>query len=270
MTEPVTAENRGLFLAACKGAYGCRIAALYATLRHPDTPRFWLIREGDFFGAAALSGTELILSCGADAPWDELWTLIRYSGCKTVFGPTDLLRRLFPRSRIPALIACLRGGISPYSYEEAPLLRLKEEKLPLLPGTQPPITADPDSGAVYRLLTTAFEDLFPEDETAYVYSTFYRKKSGTCRLYAILEDGRPVSTLSAAYITRRDVIFGGIATAQNARGRGLASSLILRVAKPYLREGKRVWLFAANEALCDFYLPLGFVRAGRFGRAFVR
>lgn len=117
---------------------------------------------------------------------------------------------------------------------------------------------------VYPLLASCFENGLPPFDSWYV-DVSHRIRHGCCRIYGFRHDGKPVSCAMTTSECCSAAVIGGVATLQEARGRGYASSIVLTLAEKLMNEGKAVFLSPKNDPARLLYSRLGFRECGGWG-----
>lgn len=121
-----------------------------------------------------------------------------------------------------------------------------------------------DNHKIYELLK--FVGFAGEDYGAFAADVYARLNKGTASFGGIAENGELMSCCFKLFIGSESILLGAVATAETARGRGLASSLV-----PYMAQGnKPSFLLCRVDSLVEFYKNCGFEECGRWALSVCR
>ena len=117
---------------------------------------------------------------------------------------------------------------------------------------------------VYSLLVSendSSEDL--PDFEGYFLDISHRIRHGTAEIYAILNDNDELlSTATLLAMTDTDIVIGCVATRNDSRKKGLATSIVGFILNNQLPKGKTVWLHREKDI--KIYAKLGFEVTGEW------
>ncbi|HPU59260.1 MAG TPA: GNAT family N-acetyltransferase [Candidatus Avimonas sp.] len=117
-------------------------------------------------------------------------------------------------------------------------------------------------GEAYPLLKACFEGLPPFD--SWYADVSHRLRHGFCRIVGFRRDGIPVSCAMTTSEIHNAAVIGAVATLEQARGKGYASSSVLTLANDLINQGKKVFLSPKNCKAHELYTGLGFAECGRW------
>lgn len=116
-----------------------------------------------------------------------------------------------------------------------------------------------DSEALVELLNS-----IPEfsDSTMTVERNRRALNNGTSRSFFIMEDGKMVSTASTTAENSLSAMVVGVATLENYKKKGYATTCVLKLCSDLLEEGKELCLFYDNPKAAAIYKRIGFEDIG--------
>lgn len=117
-------------------------------------------------------------------------------------------------------------------------------------------------GEAYPLLKACFEDL-PSFESWYA-DVNHKLRYGLCRIVGFRQNGVPVSCAMTTSEISNAAVIGAVATLEQARGKGYASSNVLTLANDLIKQGKNVFLSPKSCKAYQLYTSLGFTECGKW------
>ena len=94
------------------------------------------------------------------------------------------------------------------------------------------------------------------DYLPWLSDTTFRLNRGATSVLSAVEDGKTVACAMKLFTTETAVLLGAVATRPEYRGRGLAGSLVTRLAES--EKNKRVELLCKHDSIVEFYKSIGF------------
>lgn len=94
------------------------------------------------------------------------------------------------------------------------------------------------------------------DYLPWLSDTTFRINRGATSALSAVEDGKTVACAMKLFSTETAVLLGAVATRPEYRGRGLAGTLVTRLAES--EKNKRVELLCKHDSIVEFYKSIGF------------
>ncbi|MBQ4626880.1 MAG: GNAT family N-acetyltransferase [Clostridia bacterium] len=221
-------------------AYAARITALFETYGAGyDFASFWVQRiDGRPTAAISRVDGNMTLCCAENADFEELACFISTVGYSSL-----------------TLDAAFLGQLGLTASKTSYTVRYEGEKLIL----NEEILDDYDKKSLYDLLGSCGFEL--GNYSDFLSDVCARLNKGTASLAAI-ENETLDACAFALFKGEKSVLLGAVATRNEARGKGYASTLVRSLAG---RETERkVYLFCRNDSLLEFYKKSGFVFCGKW------
>lgn len=234
--------------------FACRILS-QAQCYRPGLPfvDYWLVTDetGAVTGAAARSGTNLLLLLSPQSDLAEIASFVCWSGARTALcdGSFSL---------------DLPGAVS------AGVVMKTNRPVAFAPtGT---VTDAPDLRTAYRLLADCASDSFsvPPFEDFYVDMN-HKLRHHASRFRGVMTDGgQPAAMALTVAETERQAVMGAVCCHPQYRRRGFGTRAVGELVNSLTAEGKTVWLHRAQKQNAAFYQAMGFAACGAWKEYILR
>lgn len=243
MIRLVNAEDAAL-REFCRGsAFGCRILTTAGCYPSAPFAAFWLQWDDGGAVCAAVSRLEGDGTVCADAlpaeQRQELADFVRSLGLRSVLAPAGVFPAELVRESGAVMQLCAQAAECPEAASP--------------PGAR-------ELFALFSVCRGSGFD-FSADGAAYV-DLSHRLRHGFCHAVGLRrEDGSLCAAAMTVAESETEAVVGGVCTAPEERGKGLAPAAVQRLCAALQKERKTVFLFAGEERVA-FYRRLGFSCCG--------
>lgn len=220
-----------------RDVFGTRIACLYSCYSTDyDFVKFWKQTDGEGEIVSAISrvdGDVTLSTSGENL--DEVSEFLSIVVFRTVQCESSVVRKLKRE-------AAISGFVVEYRKNENPIAEIFPDS-----GFHPKEVYDIIKGA--RLIGVG-------EYLPWLSDITFRMNRNCAEVLTACDGEKAVACAMKLFITDSAVLLGGVATLPEYRGRGLAGSLVTRLAES--ESDKRVELLCKNDSIVEFYKSIGF------------
>lgn len=211
---------------------GCRIHTLYQCYQnYPDIARFYTNEEG---GLLCTLGSSIFLSGRIDGK--ELRGFADVFGCRSISGASGDWEQSFADCRILRTpVMTYQGSLSPINSSDA-------------------VNTNPLRRRVYEILCCDASFAASVEDLHWISDVATRQRLGLTRLYTISDQ----ATAGVYFLSDQVGILASVATLPQARGQGLASTLINFITAELVKESILPAVICGEDSLEKFYNSLGY------------
>ncbi len=221
--------------------YAARITALFKTYGAGyDFALFW-VQKIDGVPAAAISRIDgnMTLCTNENADFEELLHFVNAVGFQSLTCSFDDMKKLGFEPSEMSFTVRFKGGKN--------IEKINSVK-------------DYDKRKIFDLLCDCGFEL--GDYGDFLSDVCLRLNKGTASMIAVEDNGDLGACAFALFEGEKSVLLGAVATLSEARGKGLASSIVNEIANE--KSDKDVFLFCRNDGLAAFYGKIGFETVGKW------
>ena len=227
------------FLSFCdRDVFGTRIKAYFNCYSTDyDFVKFWVQTDDNGNVTAAISRVDgdMTLTAG-NADYEELLQFVKIVGFTTIQCERAVARHFTDDEALWGYVVELKEKTA---FKEIALKENFELK------------------EIYNIIKaenlTGVGDYLP-----WLSDTSFRINRGTATPLLGTIDGENAGCAMVLFRTDKATLLGAVATVPEYRGRGVARSLVLRLANGELENGNRVELLCKSDSIVDFYKSIGF------------
>ncbi len=239
-------KNDTDFLSFCdRDVFGTRIKAYYNCYSTDyDFVKFWAQYDENGKITAAVSRVDGDATlCAGNADFEELTQFLNVVGYRTVQCEKSAAEKLSTEDfDCGYVVRCDSVG----NFKDAQIKKFFELK------------------EIYDIIKpenlTGVGDYLP-----WLSDTKFRRDRGTAEGRIAVCDGENAGCAMVLFRTDKASLLGAVATRPQYRGRGLARSLVLGLARQELADGRRVELLCKNGSIVEFYKSIGFCIVNEWG-----
>lgn len=232
-------KGDGAFLSFCdRDVFGTRIKAYFNCYSTDyDFVRFWVQTDDDGNVTAAISRVDGDMTLTAEnADYEELLQFVRIVGFTTIQCERAVADRFTDDETLWGYVVEFKEKTA---FKEIALKENFELK------------------EIYNIIKA--ENLTGVGEyLPWLSDTLFRINRGTAIPLLGTIDGENAGCAMALFRTDKATLLGAVATVPEYRGRGVARSLVTRLANGELENGNRVELLCKSDSIVDFYKSIGF------------
>lgn len=227
------------FLSFCdRDVFGTRIKAYFnCYLTDYDFVKFWVQTDDDGNVTAAISRVDGDMTLTAEnADFEELLQFVKIVGFTT--------------------IQCNRRVAEHFTKDETLwgyVVEFKEKTQ----TSEVSLKKNFELKEIYNIIKaenlTGVGDYLP-----WLSDTTFRVNRGTAKPLLCEIDGENAGCAMVLFSTDKASLLGAVATVPEFRGRGVARSLVVRLANEELAQGRRTELLCKSDSIVDFYKSIGF------------
>ena len=237
MLKAVEKGDNGFVKFCSRDVFGTRIACLYNCYSTDyDFVRFWKQTDDNGNIISALSridGDATLTSTGENA--EELYTFLKIVGFRTVQCEKKIAELMGAESSHDGYVVEYKGGNNKIKEIQSDnIFRPKE---------------------IYDIIKKS-KLVGVGDYLPWLSDTTFRLNRGAAVVLSAQADGKTVACAMKLFSTDTAVLLGAVATLPEYRGRGMACSLVTRLAES--EKNKRVELLCKHDSIVEFYKSIGF------------
>lgn len=221
----------------CRDVFGTRISCLYNCYSTDyDFVKFWKQTDDDgniISAVSRIDGDATLTSTGENA--EEIHAFLRIVGFCTVQCEKRIAELMGVKSSLDGYVVEYKGSNNKIKEIQADnIFRPKE---------------------IYDIIKSA-NLVGVGDYLPWLSDTTFRLNRGAAAVLSAQADGKTVACAMKLFSTETAVLLGAVATRPEYRGRGMAGSLVTRLAES--ENNKRVELLCKHDSIVEFYKSIGF------------